>query len=232
MFIGSPFLFDPTWLLLILISTGLGIAAQSWVSRTFKRWSTVPLSTSESGAMVARRILDANGLSQVDVKQAGGRDLADNYDPRSKSVNLSQAVYAGRSVAAAGVAAHETGHAVQDAEGYAWGRVRSAFVPVARFGSMAAWPLILFGFWLGLTGFVWVGVLGYAAAVLFQVVTLPVELNASRRALESLTTTASLPPVQVAGAKQVLTAAAFTYVAAALISALQLLYLLGFTRRG
>jgi len=128
------------------------------------------------------------------------------------------------------VAAHEAGHAVQDARHYVWGTVRSALVPVANIGSTASWILIFVGFWIQLSGLIWLGIAFYAMAVLFQVVTLPVELDASRRALGALEANNVLDAQQLAGAKQVLTAAALTYVAAALIAALQLLYYIGLAR--
>ena len=218
--------FNSAWLLLMIVSTVLGLVTQGYVKSTYRKWSKVPLATGESGAQVARRILDADGLSSVAIQQVGG-SLTDNYDPRVKKLSLSQDVYAARSVAAAGVAAHESGHALQDAHKYVWGSIRSALVPVANFGSMASWVLILVGLLIqGLGGLIWIGILFYAAAVLFQIVTLPVEFDASRRALAQLETTGGLPSEQVAGARQVLTAAALTYVAAALIAALQLMYYL------
>jgi len=221
--------FDPTWLLIIVVSTVLGLVTQGYVNSTYRKWSRVPLAVGLSGAQVARRVLDADGLASVQVGQIGG-SLTDNYDPRTKRLNLSQGVHSGTSVAAAGVAAHEAGHALQDAHGYVFGRVRGALVPVASFGSMASWVLIVVGFLIGFSGLIWLGVLFYAFAVLFQVVTLPVEFDASRRALARLETVGGLPSEQIDGARAVLTAAALTYVAAALIAALQLLYFVGLAR--
>ena len=220
---------NPGWLLLMLVSTVLGLVTQGYVNSTYRRWSKVPLASGLSGAEVARRILDREGLSQVEIAQIGG-NLTDNYDPRVRKLSLSQGVYAGQSVAAAGVAAHESGHALQHAHGYAWGTVRSALVPVANFGSGVSWILIFAGFLLNLGGLIYLGILFYAAAVLFTIVTLPVEFNASKRALVQLETVGGLPAEQVSGARQVLTAAAMTYVAAALIAALQLLYFLFLAR--
>jgi Zn-dependent membrane protease YugP len=166
----------------------------------------------------------------VQIRQVGG-NLSDNYDPRTKVLNLSEGVFGVSSVASAGVAAHEAGHAVQDAQHYVWGRVRTALVPAANIGSSASWVLIVVGFWIQVSGLVWLGIAFYALAVLFQFVTLPVELDASRRALSALEATSVMNAQQLAGAKQVLTAAAFTYVAAALIAALQLMYFMGLARR-
>jgi len=229
------FYFGPEWILLMILSTVLGLVTQGYVRSTYGKWSRVPLMSGQSGAQVARRILDADGLASVPVDQVAG-SLTDHYDPRNKTLSLSQAVYQGTSVASAGVAAHEAGHALQDAQGYAFGRIRSALVPVANFGSMASWVLIAIGFLVGVAtsagaGLVWLGVMFFGAAVLFQFVTLPVEFDASRRALAQLESVGGLPSEQVAGARSVLTAAALTYVAAALIAALQLLYYIGLARR-
>ena len=226
---------NSSWLLLMIVSTVIGLVTQGYVNSTYRRWSRVPLVSGQNGAQVARRILDSDGLGDVEIGQIPG-NLTDNYDPRVKKLNLSQGVYQGASVASAGVAAHEAGHALQDHHGYAFGRIRGALVPVAQFGSRASWVLILVGLVLGVAttlgnGLLWLGIAFYAAAVLFQLVTLPVEFNASHRALAQLETVGGLPSDQVAGARAVLTAAALTYVAAALIAALQLLYLIGLGRR-
>ena len=175
------------------------------------------------------------GRKGVRIQPIGG-SLTDNYDPRDKTLNLSEGVYGSSNVAAAGVAAHEAGHAIQDSAGYFWGKVRSSLVPAASFGSRSAWILIFVGAILGAAsgigrGVIVLGIVLYAFAVLFQLVTLPVEFDASRRAMGSLEATGTLSGEQLAGARQVLTAAALTYVAAALISVLQLLYLFGFLRR-
>jgi Zn-dependent membrane protease YugP len=220
---------NSSWLVLMIVSTVLGLVTQGYVNSTYRKWSRVPLATGESGAQVARRILDADGLSSVGIEPIRGR-LTDNYDPRSKRLHLSQDVYGGTSIASAGVAAHESGHALQDSQGYVWGRLRSALVPAASFGSRISIWLIIIGLIIGFTGLAWLGVAFFAAAVLFQIVTLPVEFDASRRAIAQLESTAGLPSEQVAGARAVLTAAALTYVAAALIAALQLLYFVGLAR--
>jgi uncharacterized protein len=242
---------SPSWIALIIISTVLGLGTQAYIKSTFRKWSQVPLRNGLTGAQVAQRVLAANGVEVDNASiaqqvvpggrphvriQAVGGSLSDNYDPRDKTLNLSEPVFASSSVAAAGVAAHEAGHAVQDARGYVWGRLRSSIVPVASFGSNAGIWLIIIGAILlravpiGL-GVAYVGVMLFAFAVLFQFVTLPVELNASRRALVALEGTGTLDPDQLAGARKVLTAAALTYVAAALVAALQFLFYLGFLRR-
>ncbi|MBI5230638.1 MAG: zinc metallopeptidase [Coriobacteriales bacterium] len=229
MILPVGFGFNYTWLALLLFSTVLGLLTQGYVKSTYRRWSQVPLGTGETGAQVARRILDSEGLGDVPVAAIGG-NLTDNYDPRNKTLSLSADVHHGASVAAAGVAAHEAGHAIQDARGYVWGSVRSALVPAANLGSMASFWLIFIGIAIQFAGLVWFGIALYAGAVLFQVVTLPVELDASRRAMRALQATGQVSPEGLSGARQVLTAAALTYVAAALIAALQLLYFIGLAR--
>lgn len=221
---------DPMWLLLMIVSTVIGFATQGYINSSFRKWSAVPLDSGRTGAQVARAILDANGLHSVQIQPVGG-SLSDHYDPRTKTLGLSQAVHDVPSVAAAGVAAHEAGHAVQDAQRYVWGTVRSALVPVVNIGSGASMWLIFGGLIFQVTQLIWLGILFYAGAVLFQLVTLPVEFDASRRALGALNTTGVMSTQQVAGARQVLTAAALTYVAAALVAILQLLYLVGLARR-
>jgi len=222
--------FDPLWIALMVVSTILGFVTQNYIKSSFRKWSNVGVSSGMTGAQVARSVLDANGLHDVAIQQVAG-ELSDHYDPRTKTLGLSAAVYGVASVAAAGVAAHEAGHAIQDAREYVWGNIRTAIVPVVNIGSRAAWILIMGGFFFQLTGLIWLGILFYAGAVLFQIVTLPVEFDASRRALVNLNGTGAVNAAQLAGARQVLTAAALTYVAAALISALQLLYYVGLARR-
>lgn len=240
--------FDPTWILIMFVSVVLGGVTQGYITSTYRKWSQVGTTRGMTGAQVAQRVLESNGIGDsgatvqpasarrgVRIQPIGG-SLTDNYDPRNKTLNLSEGVYGSSSVAAAGVAAHEAGHAVQDAEGYVWGKVRTLLVPAASFGSGAAWVLIFVGALIGAASYmghfvILTGIAFYAAAVLFQVVTLPVEFDASRRAMASLEATGTLSGEQLGGARQVLTAAALTYVAAALIALLQLLYLLGFLRR-
>jgi len=221
--------FSPQWILLMVVSTVLGLATQGYIKSSFRKWSNVQVRSGMTGAEVARRILDANGLQEVGIQQVAG-SLSDHYDPRTKMLGLSADVYGSTSVSAAGVAAHEAGHAVQDAKQYVWGKLRTALVPAVNIGSSASWILIMAGFIFQLSGLIWIGIAFYGFAVLFQVVTLPVEFDASRRALAHLDSTGAVDAGQLAGAKQVLTAAALTYVAAALIAALQLLYYVGLAR--
>lgn len=227
--------FDSTYLILIIVSTVIGLVTQGYIKSTFRKWSHVPLGTGMSGEQVARRVLDSNGLQAVPVNAVAG-NLTDHYDPRNRTLALSEPVFAQASVAAAGVAAHEAGHAIQHEQGYVWGRVRTAIVPAVSIGSRAAFPLIMLGIFMQGLGqiansMIWLGVILYAGAVLFQIVTLPVEFDASRRALGALATSGAMPAEQVAGARQVLTAAALTYVGAALVAVMQLAYFVGLARR-
>lgn len=222
------FFFNSGYIWIMLTGLVLGLITQGWINNAYRRWSRVPLINGKSGAEVARTMLDSNGLSSVPIEQVGG-NLTDHYDPRSRVLRLSEAVYSGRSVASAGVAAHEAGHAVQHAQAYAPAALRQALVPAANIGSQMSWVLIMMGFFFNASGLILVGALVFGAAVLFQLVTLPVEFDASRRAVATLA--GGLPPEQAAGARSVLTAAAMTYVAAALVSILQFAYFLGLARR-
>jgi Zn-dependent membrane protease YugP len=224
------FLLDPGYLVIMLAALLLGGATQAFVRSSYRRYSQVPLATGLTGAEVARRMLDAEGLYDVRIEAIGG-DLTDHYDPRARVLRLSQGVFGAKSVAAAGIASHEAGHAVQSARRYAPAAIRQALVPAASIGSQAAWVLIMLGFFMQASGLITLGAAVFGAAVLFQVVTLPVEFDASSRAIASLSTTAMIPAEQVSGARRVLTAAALTYVAATLISVMQLLYFIGLGRR-
>jgi Zn-dependent membrane protease YugP len=202
----------------------LGLAVQSWLKRTFARYSQVQLSSALSGAQVARQVLDANGLNEVPVELAPGGPLSDHYDPRKKALFLSEPVYAPPSVAAAAVAAHESGHALQDSAGYTPLRLRSAMYPVVAFSSSAWIFLLIIGVLLNALNLVALALLLYAVAVVFHLVTLPVEFNASRRASAQLVALGLVGPTESEGVKKVLTAAALTYVAGALAALTQLLY--------
>ena len=223
---GYGYGFDPT-IILVLIGVALSLWAQGRVNSTFSRYSRVRSMTGMTGAEAARRLLNAQGIYDVTVQPIAG-ELTDHYDPRTKTVNLSQSVYGATSVAAIGVAAHECGHAMQDNEGYAPLRFRSALVPAANFGSKLSWPLILLGLVFGGLGspLVEIGILMFSLAVLFQLVTLPVEYNASARAVRFLDSQGILAGEEVSGTRKVLNAAALTYVAAAATSILQLLRLI------
>ncbi|HEX3015027.1 MAG TPA: zinc metallopeptidase [Desulfobacteria bacterium] len=225
--------FDSTMVILIPAII-LSLYAQLKISSTFNRYSQVRSAAGYSGGQTARRLLDQNGLYDVQVQPIPGK-LTDHYDPRSKVVRLSEEVYYGSSLAALGVAAHETGHAVQHDHAYAPLAIRTAIVPVANFGSGIAPWLIIIGLFLGQGGglLLDIGILAFTAVVIFQLVTLPVEFNASSRALAFLGN-GYLVRDEVRGARRVLTAAALTYVAAALTSVLTLvrfLMLAGVGRR-
>ncbi|NEX79863.1 Zn-dependent protease [Bacillus thermocopriae] len=198
--------------------------AQFRVKSTYAKYSRVPSSTYRTGAEVAREILNANGLYHVNVEQGHGY-LSDHYDPRSKTVRLSPENYHGHSIAAAAVAAHEVGHAIQDAEGYAFLRFRHALVPVANLGSNVSWILIMIGIFAQLSGMLLLGIIFMAAAVLFQVITLPVEFNASNRAMNQVVSLGLVANKEEGEARKVLNAAALTYVAAAAVAVLELLRL-------
>lgn len=218
--------FDPT-IILVVIGVVLSLWAQGRVTSTFSKYSKVRSRTGMTGAEAAKRLLHAQGIYDVTVRQVSG-NLTDHFDPRTKTVNLSQSVYNATSVAAIGVAAHECGHAMQYDEGYGPLRFRSALVPAANFGSKISWPMILLGVMFGGLGspLVQIGILMFTLAVLFQLVTLPVEFNASRRAVKLLDSQGILVGEEVSGTKKVLSAAALTYVAAAATSILQLLRLI------
>ena len=222
---GYGMLFDPT-IGLVLIGVIISLWAQGRVTSTFNRYSRVRSMTGMTGAEAAKRLLNSQGIYDVTVRPVAG-NLTDHYDPRTKTVNLSQAVFNSSSVAAIGVAAHECGHAIQDNESYVPLRLRTAIVPAANLGSQLSWPLILIGILIGGFGspLVEIGILLFSLAVLFQLVTLPVEYNASARAVKLLDSQGILGGQEVDGTRKVLNAAALTYVAAAATSILQLLRL-------
>ena len=201
------------------------MAASARVKSTFSIYSRVRSASGLTGAEAARRILHMAGITDVTVVPISG-SLTDHYDPRNKQLALSQDVYDRTSVAAIGVAAHECGHAIQDAQNYVPLNLRSAIVPVANIGSTLSWPLFLAGLILSIRPLLILGILLFSFAVLFQLVTLPVEFNASARALKMLGSSGMLGTDEVKSAKKVLTAAALTYVAALASSILQLLRLI------
>lgn len=223
---GYGYGLDPT-MILVLIGVLLSLWAQGRVNSAFRKYGRVRSRTGMTGAEAARRLLNSQGIYDVTIEHISG-SLTDHYDPRSKVLRLSDAVYGSDSVAAVSVAAHECGHAMQDNEDYAPLRFRSALVPVANFGSQLSWPLILIGVIFGGLGspLVQIGILMFTLAVLFQLVTLPVEFNASGRAIKLLDSQGILLAEEVNGTKKVLSAAALTYVAAAAASILQLLRLI------
>lgn len=216
--------FDPAYLLLIVVSTILGMATQGYIRSTYRKWSNVPASSGMTGAQVARRMLDEGGASSVGITEIGGT-LTDNFDSRDNKLHLSQENFSRGSVASVAVACHEAGHACQKAKGYVPMKVRTVLVPVVNFATNAWTVVLLLGIFMDLTGFVRLALILFAFSVIFELVTLPVEIDASRRAVKYLA--ANGGSIDEKGAKQVLTAAALTYVAAALVSILQLVYLMG-----
>ena len=213
------------YLFFFIIPMIIGFAVQGWLRRTFAANDQKPIASGKSGAEVAREILDGNGLAGVPVQPSKAGPLSDHYDPRKRALFLSEQVYAGRSVAATAVAAHEVGHAIQHANAYMPMTIRAAIFPLAAFGSRSWFILLIAGFFLQITGLIFAALVIFSFAVLFQLVTLPVEFNASRRAAEQLQTLGLVANEgEVAGVRQTLTAAAMTYVAGALASVAQLMY--------
>jgi Zn-dependent membrane protease YugP len=223
-----PF-WDPT-MIIVLPALLLAIYAQLRVQSTYARFSQVRIANGLTGAQVAQEILRRNGLSGVEINRTDGV-LSDHYDPRTRTLSLSSDVHDGLSVASAGVAAHETGHAIQHARQYAPLALRSAMVPTVQFGSWLAWPLFVLGLFIHSGVMVQLGILIYRAAVAFAVVTLPVEFDASARAMHALRDEGLVTADELRGVRAVLTAAALTYVAAAAMAALQLLRMLLLARR-
>ncbi|MBS5545333.1 MAG: zinc metallopeptidase [Lachnospiraceae bacterium] len=219
------FYFDPTYIL-VLIGVMLSLAASSKVNSTYSRYARVGARCGMTGAEAARQLLNSQGIYDVTIRRVPGH-LSDHYDPRTRTVNLSDSVYGATSIAAIGVAAHECGHAIQDADSYAPLKIRGALVPVANFGATLSWPLIILGLFMGSgSALIQIGILMFSLSVLFQLVTLPVEFNASSRAVRLLDENGILVGQEVGQTRQVLSAAALTYVAAAAASILQLLRLL------
>ena len=225
------FYFDYTYLVFVLPAMLLAFWAQFKVQSTFKKYSSVMSMRRMTGQEAARRILDANGLYNVKINRVAG-ELTDHFDPRTNTVNLSQNVYDSCSVAAIGVAAHESGHAVQHAVGYGPIKIRAAIIPVTQIGSKLAFPLVMIGVLLSYVELAYLGCIFFAAATVFQLVTLPVEFNASHRALAALEDTGILSGEEIKGSRNVLSAAAMTYVAALATSVMQLLYLLSVAAGG
>jgi Zn-dependent membrane protease YugP len=223
------FYLDSSFLILI---PALMIAAwaQLRISTVFNKYSKIRSINGYTGEQVARMMLDSEGMNNVPVKVIGGK-LTDNFDPRDNTMHLSQDVYYGNSVAAIGVAAHETGHAMQHKENYSPLMVRNAIVPIVGFSSNASWIILVLGFIMGIQGFITIGIILFTAVVAFQLITLPVEFNASKRAIVTLEQKNILYGEEIKGAKAVLSAAAMTYVAAALMAIAQLLRLLFLSRR-
>ena len=221
---GMGWGFDGTYVLIILAFLISALVSVK-MNATFSKYSKVRSYCGMTGAQAAQRILSSAGIYDVRIEHVSGK-LTDHYDPSNKVLRLSDAVYGNTSIAAIGVAAHECGHAVQHARNYVPLSVRSAIVPVANFGSQLSWPLFLAGLIFSFRPLLMIGILLFCAALLFQIVTLPVEFNASARALRMLDETGIMGKQEIRGTKKVLRAAAMTYVAAVIGSLLQLLRLL------
>ena len=222
--------FDWTYVVLVLPCVILAMVASANVNSTFKRYSKELSRRHLTGAEAAQRVLSANGVSGVRFERVSG-SLTDHYDPRSNVIRLSDDVFGSTSIAAIGVACHEAGHAVQYAKGYAPIKLRAAIIPVTNFGSRLAMPLILLGLLFSAGSYfgdtmVYLGIACFGLSVLFQLVTLPVEFNASRRALQAIESNELLTEEEYRGARKTLTAAAMTYVAATAVALAQLLRLL------
>ena len=222
------FMFDPTYFILVIPALLLATWAQSKVRGAFEEYSRVRSRRGETGAEVAREILRDAGLQNVSVEPTRKGTLSDHYDPREKVVRLSEDVYHRSTLAAIGIAAHEAGHALQDASNYVWLGMRNAIIPVTQFGSKMAFPLFFIGLLfrgdIGST-LMLVGLVFFGAAVVFQLITLPVELNASAQALQILQTGEYVTREEQQGVREVLNAAALTYLAAALMAIMQFVYL-------
>ncbi len=225
MFGRYGYYFDWTYIL-ILIAAVISIIAQIRVNTTFKKYSRVASTSGITGAQAADMILKSQGIYDVTIRHVAG-NLTDHYDPRNRTLNLSDSVYSAHSVAAVGVAAHECGHAIQHAKGYTPLGLRSALVPVANLGSKLSWLFILAGMLFSFNHtLIVIGIIMFSLAVLFQIVTLPVEFNASSRALQLLESNGILYQNEVSMTRKVLSAAALTYVAAAASAILQLVRLI------
>jgi len=222
--------FDWTYLVLVLPCILLSLWASSNVNSTFKKYSKQYSSRRLTGAEAAQRVLMANGVRGVRIERVSG-NLTDHYDPRTNVIRLSDNVYSNTSTAAIGVACHEAGHAVQYAENYAPIKLRAAIIPLTNFGSKIAMPLILAGILMTFLGgfsdtLVYLGIAAFGLSLVFQIVTLPVEFNASRRAMQAIATSNLLTEEEQRGARKTLTAAALTYVAATAVALAQLLRLI------
>jgi Zn-dependent membrane protease YugP len=216
-------IFDPLFIIMMLPTIALMLWAQHKVKSTFKKYSQVPNQQRMTGAEAARYILDTRGLSEVPVEPVAG-ELTDHYDPRSRTLRLSDPVYRSTSVAALGIAAHEAGHALQHAEGYAPLQARSALVPLASIGSNFGFIVVFAGLILQFTTLAWIGIALFAAATVFALVTLPVEFNASSRAMAELETLGFVDRTEYKQNREVLNAAAWTYIAGFAAAVMTLLY--------
>ena len=222
--------FDELFLFLVIPALLFTLWAQFKVSSNFKKYSKERVTSGITGAQAAAEILRQEGLTDVRIEKIPGH-LTDHFDPRDNVIRLSESVYDASTVAAVGVAAHEAGHAIQYAHDYSPMKVRAAIIPITRIGSTLAMPLVFLGFITEMTGLINIGIILFGAVVVFQLITLPVEFNASNRAIAAIEGHAMLTPYEVRGSKKVLNAAALTYVAALAMSLAQLIRLLAMSRR-
>lgn len=216
---------DTTYIIYVLPALIFTMIAQGMVQSAYRKASAMRSARALTGAQVAERVLQAGGVSGVRIEPVSGK-LSDHFDPRERVIRLSEEVYYNASIASAGIAAHECGHAIQYDKGYGPIKLRQAIIPVSQFGSAAAIPLILLGFLFNFQALVTAGIIFFAAAVLFQLITLPVEFNASRRAMAILESAGVLSDTELPAARRVLRAAAMTYVAALAVSVMQLVRLI------
>lgn len=221
--------FDSLYILLVIPAIIIALWAQIRVKTAFSKYSKI--SCSASGADAARRVLESNGVYNVKIERVSG-ELTDHYDPKTNTIRLSEAVFSVNSIAAVGVAAHEAGHAVQYAKGYAPIKLRAAILPICSIGSKLSVPLILLGLVFSFSFLIDLGIIFFILAIIFQLITLPVEFNASNRAMHAIESNFILTDeIDRKGAKSVLSAAAMTYVAAVIVSFAQLLRLLAISNR-
>lgn len=217
-------------IIIIIITFIITLGAQAYINSTYKKLNKIEVASSFTGSEVARKILDKNGLSNVKVNPVGGI-LSDHYDPRSKVVNLSSEVFSGNSIASCAVAAHEVGHAIQDKNNYFFLKFRNSIVPIVNFASFAGYIAIVIGMFMASFGFIWLGIIMELIILLFQVVTLPVEFNASNRALKQLEELNIVSFSEKKKTKKMLVAAALTYVASVATAVLEILRLVLMVRR-
>lgn len=229
MFGGTGFYIDSWYLVLVVPALILSLIASAAVKGTFNKYSQQVSQSGHTGQTAARAILDRNGLTSVPIERVAGQ-LTDHFDPKSNTLRLSESTYASNSIAAIGVAAHEAGHAVQHEEGYWPNKLRGVLVPVAQIGSSFGPYMAIFGIFGGIEWLTTIGIILFAAAVLFYLITLPVEINASQRAIRILEDQGLLNSEELIGAKKVLRAAAMTYIASALVAFASLLRLILLSR--
>jgi Zn-dependent membrane protease YugP len=222
--------FDPYFFIFVVPAMIFAFWAQFKVKSSFNKYSKERVTNGMTGAQAAAQVLRQAGVTGVKIEHTPGH-LTDHFDPRGNVIRLSDSVYNASTVAAIGVAAHEAGHAIQYAQGYSPMKIRAAIIPVTNFGSMLAMPLFIIGFFMAALGLMYAGIILFSAIAVFQLITLPVEFNASNRAVAALEGDAILTAYELQGSKKVLTAAALTYVAALAVSLAQILRMVGSARR-